>query len=257
MTALVRSLEEMSFRAWPAAEVEHAGGWILRFTGGASRRANSVWPKEWDGTDVDARIAYVEDFYRRKKTRAVFQLGPNARPDDLDARLERRGYVVEAPTVVLTAEVRDALATNPADSAVSCVVSDSVTEAWFDVSGGRGRYAGQESTYRSLLERISARTVYATATIDAQVVAVGLGVIEPPWMGVFSMLTLPPFRRRNAASCVLRALVDRAARLDVTRLYLQVEADNAPARSLYAKAGFAEEVFGYRYRVRDLTQLDR
>ena len=253
MTALVRSLEGLSFRAWPAAEVEHFDGWIVRYTGGASRRANSVWPNEGDGSiDVETRIDRVEDIYRRKNARAVFQVGPGARPDDLDARLERRGYVVEAPTRVLVAEPHHVLATAPDDAGPSCSVTESMTEDWFDLSGRHGRYAGQEPVYRSLLERIAAPTVYATGKIGAEVVAVGLGVCELPWMGIFSMWTLPSFRRRKAASSILRALVEWAVRQGVTRLYLQVEADNEGARALYARAGFADDLFGYRYRVRDL-----
>ena len=32
--------------AWPAAEREESGGWVLRAASGVTQRANSVWPRD-------------------------------------------------------------------------------------------------------------------------------------------------------------------------------------------------------------------
>ena len=39
-------LEELMDAAWPAAEREESGGWVLRAASGVTQRANSVWPRE-------------------------------------------------------------------------------------------------------------------------------------------------------------------------------------------------------------------
>ena len=249
MDARAGILDTVSFRAWPAAEIERLDGWILRYTSGVSRRANSVWPNEWEGrTQPEARIARAEDFYRARAARTTFQIGPNARPTDLDLLLERRGYVIGAPTSVLAAPAETVYARTRGLAAGASTVSDELTDAWFDISGRRGRYAAQESVYLALLRRITAPSGYALVILDGEPAAVGLGVCDPPWMGIFSMCTLPAFRRRGAASAILHALADWALDEGATQLYLQVERDNDAAGTLYRGAGFTQ-AYEYHYRL--------
>ena len=88
-------------------------------------------------------------------------------------------------------------------------------------------------------------TLYA-AGIPA---AVGMGVIEAGWLGIFSMATLPAFRRRGAARAILRTLAVWAQLYDAQYAYLQVMAHNTVAQALYAGAGFVT-AYGYHYRVK-------
>jgi GNAT superfamily N-acetyltransferase len=249
MDARISIVEDLAFRSWPAAEVADIEGWRVRFTSGVTRRGNSVWANEWRGSRVEASIDRVEDFYRARSAAPMFQVGPLSRPVDLDAALARRGYVVTAPTRILSAGV-DALKTFADDrkTLASASVYDSITDAWFEVSGERGRFAAHQDIYRALLGRMAKRSGYALATIGGEPAAVGLGVCDPPWLGVFSMSTLPSHRRRGAAMAILSALAIWGAQRGAKRVYLQVEADNRPARSLYARSGF-EDVYGVHYRV--------
>jgi GNAT superfamily N-acetyltransferase len=74
-------------------------------------------------------------------------------------------------------------------------------------------------------------------------------VVEPPWAGVFSMLTLPERRGRGHGAEVLGAIARFALERGAGALYLQVEEENAAARSLYARAGFRTR-YRYHYRQR-------
>lgn len=257
MDPSIEILERSSFLAWPAAEVEQLDGWRLRHTPGVSRRANSVWPNECDGNvDVEARIGRAERFYGERRATAMFQIGPLACPRDLDAVLEQRGYVVHAPSRVLTADagvvqaraLDGGRAATSAKAVAAVRVSSDLSQEWFDVSGRRGRHAGHASTYLELLRRIPGEVGYALATFDGEPAAVGLGVCQPPWLAIASMWTLTQFRRRGAARAILAGLEHWGIERGVTRLYLQVEADNAPARTVYREAGFAD-FYGYHYRV--------
>jgi hypothetical protein len=40
--AQVRRLEELAFAGWPALESRNTAGWRLRFSGGYTKRANSI-----------------------------------------------------------------------------------------------------------------------------------------------------------------------------------------------------------------------
>jgi ribosomal protein S18 acetylase RimI-like enzyme len=61
------------------------------------------------------------------------------------------------------------------------------------------------------------------------------------------MATQSQFRRRGAATAILHALAKWSQSRQAAQLYLQVMENNAPARTLYEKAGF-ESLYSYHYR---------
>jgi ribosomal protein S18 acetylase RimI-like enzyme len=256
-------LDGVAFAAWPAEEAVALGEWRLRFMHGVSRRGNSVWPgaaEQDDAAALLARIEEVEGWYAARGAPAMFQLDP-ARHPELDALLAARGYAVDAPVSVQVADARDVLraavaprgapgaaASGVTSDAVSATVSRGLTDAWLEISARRGRFARVEGTYRKLLERIGERARYALVEIDGRPGAVGMGVIDGSWLGVFSMLTVPEARRRGGARAVLAGLAAEALSCGVQELYLLVERDNAPAGALYERASF-RELGGYHYRI--------
>jgi GNAT superfamily N-acetyltransferase len=247
---LLTALERVSFAAWPAEEVADLDGWSLRFMHGVSRRANSVWtagePAPSPAPLAD-RIERVEAWYRERSIAPMFQVSELAWPRELDAALEARGYRREAPVSVQITRADCVPSVHDAD--VRVVVDRSVTPGWFDISAHQGRFAAAAETYRGLLERIGARGHYAFAEVGGRPAGVGLGVVDDGWMGVFSMLTLPPARRRGVGRAILAALSRRARESGAERMYLLVERANRAASALYRRASF-DEVYGYHYRVR-------
>jgi GNAT superfamily N-acetyltransferase len=246
----ILAIERVAFDAWPAAEVHALGGWRLRFNHGVTNRGSSVWPGPGPcDVPLAERIARVERFYAERGTPACYQISPAADPPALDAALAARGYETFAPVSVEVAQVDDVLSrATPLEVEATC--SDTLPEAWFDVSGRRGRFRDDAvSVYRALLERLHGRAGFALAKAGGQVAAVGLAVAAPPWVGVFSMLTLESHRRQRLAEAVLAAIARWAGERGAERMYLQVELENAPARSLYARVGFRPR-YAYHYRRR-------
>jgi N-acetylglutamate synthase len=79
-------------------------------------------------------------------------------------------------------------------------------------------------------------------------VAIGRVAAAGDWAGLTAVEVDPRLRRRGLGRAITGALACAAAARGVTGLYLQVEDDNAAARSLYAAMGFADH-HGYHYRV--------
>ncbi|MEZ5383120.1 MAG: GNAT family N-acetyltransferase [Microthrixaceae bacterium] len=77
--------------------------------------------------------------------------------------------------------------------------------------------------------------------------AVGAGVVDGDWLGVFSMWTRTARRRRGLAAAVLGDLTAWATRHGCHLAYLQVEESNRAGRAAYARLGF-EEAYRYHYR---------
>jgi GNAT superfamily N-acetyltransferase len=245
-SAEILALERTAFDAWPAAEVAALGGWRLRFNHGVTHRGSSVWPGPGEhGPPLAARLDAVERFYAERGAAAMYKLTPVADPPELDALLAARGYEELEPVSVEVADVGGVAALA---SGTETACTETLQEDWFELSGRRGRFTGDAvGVYRALLGRLAGRAGFALARVDGESAAVGLCVAAPPWAGVFSMLTLPAFRGRRLGEAVLGSAARWAAARGAARLYLQVDADNAPARRLYARAGFVPR-YAYRYR---------
>jgi N-acetylglutamate synthase len=249
--ATIRYLETLAAQAWPAARVEPLDGWLLRSNAGVTRRANSVWPNDTgEQVTLGEKLVAVEAFYAGQGLPARYQICPAAQPDDLDAILTARGYRIDAPTLVQTAPLDSVLASLRPLADLNTTLADRVSDCWFDTyvtaDGFNEREANQR---RGILQRIAGHTVCAAAESARQTVAVGLGVRDGDWLGVFCMATCREHRRRGAARTVLHALMRWGEQQGASNVYLQVMADNQPALALYQQAGF-QTLYGYHYRER-------
>ena len=74
---------------------------------------------------------------------------------------------------------------------------------------------------------------------------------------LLTIVTAPAARGRGIAGALLSLILARAADAGARACFLDVAADNAPARRLYARAGFAQVGFRPRYyRAPDGTATD-
>jgi ribosomal protein S18 acetylase RimI-like enzyme len=209
--------------AWPAPYAEYAGGWKLRFAGGVTKRANSALPVD-PLQDLDT----AERFYADRGLPAVFSLDG---PSPLDRELSARGYTVVDPTLVLTAPLRPG-ETGPVK--IEDHPSPDWMRIWTSVEGNPAAtpiMTGVAADY-ALLEGM----------------AVGRGVPQGDWYGIYCMAVLPECRRQGLAARVLRELLRRGHDSGARQAYLAVVESNAAARALYERAGFTV-AGGYHYRV--------
>src|SRR6266550_3035008 len=101
----LRGMERLHVRAWPALETADIDGWLWRYSGGGSQRANSVSALAFWGADVDAAIAEAEARYRARGASPMFQVCHVNAPTDLDERLQRRGYRLQEPCIALAKSI--------------------------------------------------------------------------------------------------------------------------------------------------------
>lgn len=222
--------------AWPAWERRAFEGWIMRWAGGVTKRANSVLALA-EPSDPEAAITVAEGFYAARGAPCVFSVGPGA-PPALDGALVARGYALVDPTVVMAGAVTG----EPAHPVrVAAEPWPGWLEAWWSVDG---RHATGREAARRICTGVPAW--YAAVEEDGVPVAVGRGVPQGGTLGVYCMATLPSARRRGLARSVLRALARHAGSGSA---YLVVTARNTAARALYRSEGLTERG-AYHYRVR-------
>ena len=242
----IRRLEELSMNAWPAPRQVVHDGWVLRFGGGYTGRANSVHPLDDGSSDLAEKIAFCEAAYRRAGIPPLFKMTAAARPAGLDDTLERLGYRAFNHTVV---QVKY-LAGESGFGGDGITAYDRADENWV---GPLVRFREipphHADVLRAILGALRVPARFATASEGGEVVACGLAVQEGDWVGLFDIVTRPDCLRRGHATRVIRDLLGWAGARGAGRAYLQVTRTNAAALRLYEKLGF-REAYPYWYRVK-------
>jgi ribosomal protein S18 acetylase RimI-like enzyme len=247
---LMHFLEELAANAWPPATTQMVDGWRLRYNENVTQRANSVLPNDISGEmRLDERLELVEDFYARHGMRARYQVCPASLPSELDDALAARSYARISDTSVQIAQVENVIEQTGGNKPQRFNVTISgFNDAWMDTYAQGGHMSTHEHAMRrGIVARIGPRAGFALASLDGQPVAVGLGVTERGWTGIFCMETQPAFRRQGAATLILGALAHWGKENGATQMYLQVMVNNAPACALYQRAGFSA-LYTYWYR---------
>ena len=242
----VLRIERAAVAAWPALETADVEGWLWRYSGGGSQRANSVSPLGFLGADVERAIAEVERRYRARGAAPMFQTCEVIAPADLDDRLQRRGYRLQEPCTALAKSISP-LASGGQDPDIE--IGEAPSEAWLSVY-----LAGITESRRGLAPIILARVPRPRAFLllrdGAEPAATALAFVAEGVVIAECVSTLADRRRSGAATRVMLALEAWGDGQGATIAALQAVAANAPAQALYARLDYAR-IGGYHYRVLD------
>jgi N-acetylglutamate synthase len=237
----MRALEERALNAWPALQTVHMDGWILRFSRGYTKRANSACTLGEAAAPLAEIGESIEALYRRNRQEPIFRLTPLAGTRD-EAWLTERGYARIEPTAILTG---DHAAFGHDDPAVS--FSDEPDEAWLDGFARGNRYGpAVRPTLELMLAAIRPPAFCATITHQGRACGYGLGVVERGVVGLFDILVDEPLRGRGFGRRLVAAMLARGADEGARGAYLQVLETNEAAITLYRRLGFAK-AYGYVY----------
>lgn len=241
--AEVRELEELNFNAWPALHSVHFDGWLVRKTGGISRRVNSVNAVAPGTLPLADKVVQCEAMFRRWRQRSVFRITPLSEPG-LETMLLARGYEVEAPTNVMLAP----LVAREAD--VRVTLADRFDPAWTAASARmRGIPEDEAAILESQHRAIAVPTLWASVRDGGTVLGVGAAAVERGWAGLHGIYVGKDGRRRGLARAISVSLLSRAHAMGARRAWLQVEQANVAAIPLYRSLGF-ETSWTYRHLVR-------
>ncbi|TIL81645.1 MAG: GNAT family N-acetyltransferase [Mesorhizobium sp.] len=233
MLATVRRYEAAGFRAWPAAAVHYDGTWVVRLTAGhAAKRLNSVNPLDpGDTQHIAERIGRASRRFEAYGRPLTFRISPLSGPV-LSKHLDSEGWSSFDESLVMRLPLADAQL-DPAMDQIPLKVSGS------DVSLRPG--------LSEIIGAIQPEAGLFALEDGSEPLATLICVHDGDLAGLFEVATDKAARNRgHGRNLILSAL--KWARLRGAReAWLQVEASNAPALSLYRSIGF-EEVYRYHYR---------
>jgi ribosomal protein S18 acetylase RimI-like enzyme len=243
-TARTLALEEAAMRAWPALERLDEAGWVLRFAGGYTRRANSAAALGADGEELENRIAWIEAEYAARELPAIFRVVSGCGPAGLDDALAAEGYEREGEALVMTLDL-------PADPPPPPHALRPVPiDAWlllYERLTGRG--ADGRDLHRRLLESVQGERLLAALDAGDEAVGCGLGVREGAFAGLFDLAVTAALRGQGHGRRLVDELLRWAAEGGARTAYLQVLVENEVAIRLYERAGF-RAAYRYWYRAR-------
>lgn len=239
-------MERAAVRSWPAFETEEIDGWLARWASGGSVRANSAAALDWTGSDVHASIARVTEFYRRRQAMPRFTVAEASTPAGLDDVLAAAGWRKRGEHVTMAKDIGSGAVRG---STIAVHLDERPGTAWQAVYL-QGLSLDRRPVALRLVEGVPGPRRFFSAVRDGAVIASGMSVVDGQFASVQCMATLPEARRTGAATAVLAAIEGWAESHGARRLYLQTDADNAPAIGAYTRYGFA--VAGL-YHTRDLV----
>ncbi|MEM7566621.1 MAG: GNAT family N-acetyltransferase [Pseudomonadota bacterium] len=246
--AFVRRSEEAFLASWPSVATVLDGAWLIRLSPGwpTNGRANAVTILDRaDGARAEARLDAAAALYARYDQPLAVRVTPLTPPAVVEV-LDDRGLAPRKASLALSGPLPD----DAAGAAEGLILEEAApgapSQAWLDTVQGTAE-PGRREAFAAMMRACPRPTLFARIARNGRALAAlsatvhhGLAVIE-------NVVTHPEARRQGLARALLGHAGAWARVRGADRLFLFVEADNAPARAFYAAAGLAE-THRYHYR---------
>ena len=241
---LVRRLEAVGFRAWPAATVIYDGSWQIRLSGGhPSKRLNCVVPLDpSDHRDLALRLEKARKRFHSYGRPLILRETPVA-PAPLIDHLSEHGWLRFETVKVLTANLAQLELPETLDRLPSHDIGRFI-DASLSLAG---EDPGLKPALAEVLTAIKPPTgLFTIESPEGAPLAVALCVQDNDLAGVLGFVVSGSVRRQGLGTGILSSAL-RWARISGARTaWMQVVADNEPALALYRKFGF-QEAYEYHY----------
>ncbi|MFX1316197.1 MAG: GNAT family N-acetyltransferase [Promethearchaeota archaeon] len=250
---LVKKFQEFLMNAFPSRQYFFLNGWILRFTGGITYRANSVFPLNYMGktTQIERDLEIVEKAYKSYGLPTIFTMHEYFQPENLDLILRERGYKEDSHTNALISEINKVNR-----SEINMEYDYEFYDHRIDVfSNLLATYTNKDKEQQKIIDEIVSRILiskkcFIIAKINEKVVSTLMGVLNPEGYIYFSdLLVIPDHRRKKLATSMILTLIDNwAVKNKAKYIWLQVEEENHNANQLYKNLGF-KKIYHYYYLI--------
>jgi GNAT superfamily N-acetyltransferase len=224
---------------WPAAETVRCGGFLVgRGSGAGGRVSSAIAGGVWTQADIDAVCAQHVAWGQRPLFRAWED------EVDLISALTKGGFVMETPTLVMSA---------PVSSLIDLPLPHVTTFAvWPPMAIQRDIWCAGSITpsRQAVMDRVAAPKTSVLGRIQDRAAGSAFVAIHGSVAMVHAVEVLPRFRRQGLAGWMMRQAAFWAAEQGATRIALAVSRANQVAQATYDHLGFS--VTGsYAYYGRD------
>jgi N-acetylglutamate synthase len=246
----ITEFERMAAAHWRGTQEEWLGDWLLRAAEGFTGRANSALPLGDPGMPLEEALAAVTQWYRVRGLPPMIAVPSPIEADPpgqaLDHYLSERMWLTRpGPAFVMLADLPLGIASEAPAVEPEVQISPEPDDAWT----ARYHYRGQDHLPPVARKVLTSAEEQAFVSIrdGGQVLAIARLSIADGWAGITAVEVSPARRRQGLGVAVTAAACREAEHRGISRVFLQVEVDNAPAQALYKSLGFR---YSHRYHYR-------
>jgi ribosomal protein S18 acetylase RimI-like enzyme len=239
-------IEEAGLNASAPTQQRLLDGWLVRFSPGKAKRARCVNAIAPGRMPVGVKLGLCQQVFDEAALPMLLRITPFSQPNGLDAMLERLGMRRIDDTRVMVCTEPAAQRAEPLPPGLQLLPIGH--EAFAQSIGAlRGSPLSQRQSHGLRLANAPVPFVAHVLKRDGEVVACGQVAIEGDMVGLYDVFTAPSARGQGMARLLCSHLIAQATARGAQVGYLQVEADNAPARAVYRRLGF-DDAYAYHYR---------
>jgi GNAT superfamily N-acetyltransferase len=239
-------VEQACLNAWPSLQSVLHGDWLLRFSEGVSRRANSANPLHDGATTIAGDLEDFARLYRAHGQPLIVRV-PTLLPAaaQIDRELDRHGFGREGETCTLYRDLADERFARDPDVTIASAADAEWLAA---VARLQQQSPSHAAVYKQVMPMIALPAGFLTLRRDGVVVAACCGLLHGDVLVCESVVVDDAMRGQGLGRRLMQSLFAWARANGATAACLQVVADNVAGRALYAGLGMTTELYRYSYR---------
>jgi ribosomal protein S18 acetylase RimI-like enzyme len=238
---VIEAIERSARLALPALTEVEVPGWVIRVSGGPTKRVNSANPMAAGARLVDVR-ATADRLYRDRGLPPRYRLTPLAEPD-ADMILADEGHARIDDSRTMTTRL------SPGVIDPDVTIAPAADAIWLDgLAAALGWSAAQRDGHAALVSRV-ARMGVATLFDDGEPVGWGIAGFGDGRACLYDIALAADRRGQGLGQRLVGAILAWVAAQGAGEALLQVLDTNEPARRLYRSLGFVD-AYPYHYRIK-------
>ena len=248
---LLSRIEDAGLNASAPPQQRWLDGWLVRFSPGKAQRARCINAVAAGRLPLAQKLALAQAVFDEAQLPPVVRITPFSQPRGLDAELAALGWARMDDTRVMALASIEAWPEEPLPDGL---VWQTLGHGAFAQAVGqlRGSPLSQSQAHAQRLEMspVPFQALAIRREADGAILACGQSAREADLVGLYDVFTAEAVRGQGLARRLCIRSLTRARDEGARAAYLQVDAANHMARSLYARLGFAD---GYAYHYRTPT----